>query len=118
MDLMNEQLYELVYLTIFLLIIVFWVGIFAQIFNKAGYSGWWGITAIFFPILFILLIFLAAREWPVQREARMLRLSCGIGTESDGYSLIKEAGVFSREGKNKEALVRYELAQKSLKIAK
>jgi hypothetical protein len=81
-----------------------WVAIF----GKTGYSGWLGVLMIV-PVVNVVAFFvLAAREWPIQREVRDLRIRCGSGTEEDAYSLIREGSRLEAKGKSHEALRRYQ----------
>lgn len=86
----------------------FIITIWAAIFGKAGYSGWLGVLMIVPVANLIMLIIFAAREWPVQREVRDLRIRCGSGKEEDAYSLISEAVRLEVKGKFDDALLKYQ----------
>lgn len=91
-----------------LLVVGFIITIWAAIFGKAGYSGWLGVLMIVPVANLIMLIIFAAREWPVQREVRDLRIRCGSGKEEDAYSLISEAVRLEVKGKFDDALLKYQ----------
>ncbi len=44
-----------------------------RILSKAGYPGWFGVGALFPPVLFVLALFMATAEWPIERELRQLK---------------------------------------------
>ncbi len=44
-----------------------------RILSKAGYPGWFGVGACFPPGLFVLALFMATAEWPIERELRQLK---------------------------------------------
>ena len=72
----------LIFSLVFLVILV---GIYYLIIKKTGYSPWLSLL-ILIPGLggLIIVIMLAATEWPVQREVRELRARLGGGT--GGYA--------------------------------
>ncbi len=55
---------------IMLLVIAVVVFSFWRIFQKAGFSGAWGLLAIIPPAQFFLLLFLALSRWPAQATER------------------------------------------------
>ncbi|MEC9345946.1 MAG: hypothetical protein VYB54_06950 [Pseudomonadota bacterium] len=57
-----------------------------RIANKAGYSGFWGLTAIIPPLgLLVLWIFAASGDWPRERGAVSTRPRNG-GAKDDGIA--------------------------------
>ncbi len=44
-----------------------------RILSKAGYPGWLGVGAFFPPGLFVLALFMATAEWPIERELQQLK---------------------------------------------
>lgn len=62
-----------VLLLIYLAVVVVSIIAAVKVVTKAGYSGWWVLTAVV-PILnFVMLLVFAFAEWPVVREVKMLR---------------------------------------------
>jgi hypothetical protein len=62
-----------IYVAILVVMIVAWV----KIVSKAGYSGWWVLSA-FVPFLGIVMFFVFAfSKWPVLQELRSLRAAAG-----------------------------------------
>lgn len=91
------------------------IAIWAAIFPKAGYPRWWAVLIIIPIANLVVLIILAAQEWPIHREMRDLRIRCGCGTEDDGQSLLKEGFRLERDGELEEALLKYQVVATSLK---
>jgi hypothetical protein len=91
------------------LTVVLWVGFWAAIFRKAGYSGLLGILMVVPVANVIWLIAFAALEWPVHREAARLRLMLGQGREADATSVLGQATRLEQRGDWNEAIALCEL---------
>ena len=61
------------FLIIFMLSVLIFVWPAWRIVSKAGYPGWLGVGAFFPPGLFVLALFMATAEWPIERELRQLK---------------------------------------------
>lgn len=57
---------------IMLMILALSVVAFWRIFAKAGYSGAWGLFALFPPVQIFLLLFLAFAGWPRQKGKELV----------------------------------------------
>ncbi|MDM7856581.1 hypothetical protein [Cellulomonas alba] len=52
--------------------------LYARIVGKAGYSRWW-VLIVFVPLAnLVAFVLFAAKEWPVERELRALRLQAAV----------------------------------------
>lgn len=52
--------------------------LYARIIGKAGYSRWW-VLLVFVPVGNLVgIIMFAAKEWPIERELRALRLQAAV----------------------------------------
>ncbi|WP_417516243.1 hypothetical protein [Minwuia sp.] len=79
--------------------VVFLLAFFGwRIAAKAGYSGFWGLTAIIPPIGLLALWYLAAtKDWPVTRTTKAADSSAGARRETKGGVTIRRPGSVARE---------------------
>jgi uncharacterized membrane protein YhaH (DUF805 family) len=55
------------------ILLLFVLYIWYRIFEKAGYSGWFALLMVIPLVNFIVLIYFAFSEWPVQRQINVLK---------------------------------------------
>ena len=93
-----------------ILIICLFLAIWYSLLRQLGYSNLFSFLYSFllffvYPIALFILLFL---KWPIQREARDLRIRYGEGTEGDAYDLLKEGMRHEVKGRNDEAFFKYQ----------
>lgn len=102
---MDESFIAIISLLVY---ICFTLGIWVPIFGKAGYSWRRGLLMLIPVANLVIIITFLLGEWPVQREARELRMHGGSRTEEDAYSLIREAVDLEVKGGLDDALQKYQ----------
>lgn len=69
------QTQALVLIAVYAVVIVVSIVVYVTIVRKAGYSGWWVLTA-FVPLLNLVMIAVFAfSEWPITRELNAARMA-------------------------------------------
>ncbi len=53
--------------------LAFWSFIWSRIFEKIGYSRWWGLVMLVPLVNAVALVLVAFSEWPIEAELRRLR---------------------------------------------
>lgn len=82
----------LVLLVFYAVVIAFTVYVYVRIVRKAGFSGWWVLTAFVPVVNLVMLVVFAFVEWPVERRAREAVRYGG------GYGQVGGSGRFGQAG--------------------
>lgn len=66
----------LAFQTLWLIVVIglflFWPFVVGRICQRAGFSGWWGLAALFPPTFVILLWVLALSDWPTTTKVQII----------------------------------------------
>lgn len=60
----------LLLVALYVALIAFSIYVYVRIINKAGYSGWWVLTALVPVLNVVMIVVFAFADWPVQQRAR------------------------------------------------
>lgn len=88
------------------------IGIWGSILRRIGYS-WWYALLLVVPIVFISIIVIAAKVWPIERELARLRLMSGESADidTDVESVLSYAITYEQKGQWDRAASLYHLAE-------